>query len=64
VRTAGRIDTLHARTLGEVEFITYRDDLSGSITCGPLEDSMRVYVTWRAGTTAGERRVVAVEFVR
>ncbi len=45
-----------------VDFITYRDDLSGSINCGPIKDPLRVYVTWRPGVT-GVRTVIAIEFL-
>lgn len=47
----------------KVDFITYRDDLTGSVTCGPLKEPMRVFVAWRAGDGAGERIAVAVEFL-
>jgi hypothetical protein len=50
--------------LNEVEFITYRDDLTGGVKCGALPQPMRVYVTWRAGEQpAADRTVVAVEFL-
>jgi hypothetical protein len=53
---------LVATTLSLVDFITYRDDLSGTVTCGPVKDSPRVYVTSKPGDREGERVVVAVEF--
>jgi hypothetical protein len=47
-----------------VEFITYRDDLTGGVKCGAMPPLMRVYITWRAGgQPAGDRKVVAVEFL-
>lgn len=46
-----------------VAFITYRSDLTGSISCGPLKEPMRVYLTWRPGVEAGSRLAVAVEFL-
>ena len=50
--------------LRDVDFIAYRDDLSGGITCGPLAQPMHVYVTWRAGSQPGsDKTVVAVEFL-
>jgi hypothetical protein len=63
VRTATAVEVLEAPTLADVEFITYRDDLTGSVTCGPLKDPLPVYVTWRPGANAGARRVIAVEFL-
>ena len=39
-----------APTMAQVEFITYRDDVSGNISCGTLKEPMPVYVTWRPGT--------------
>jgi hypothetical protein len=51
-------------TLNDVDFIAYRDDLSGGIRCGPVPEPMHVYVTWRGSTDAvGEKTVVAVEFL-
>ena len=50
--------------LSDVDFIAYRDDLSGGITCGALPQPMHVYVTWRAGSQPGsDKTVVAVEFL-
>lgn len=63
VRTANGPETLHAPKFEAVDFITYRDDLSGSIICGPLGEPMRVYVTWRPGAGPGARIVIAIEFL-
>ena len=49
--------------LTDVDFITYRSDFKGSVTCGPMKPPMPVYVTWRAGATAGSRIAVAIEFL-
>ena len=46
-----------------VEFITYRDDLTGTVGCGALKEPMRVYLTWKTGSGEGERLAVAVEFL-
>ena len=54
---------LKAPGLTGIDFITYRDDLGGSISCGAFKEPARVYVTSRAGTTAAERVVVAIEFL-
>jgi hypothetical protein len=55
--------TLQARDLGGVEFITYRENASGTVNCGPLETPIPVYVTWRDGERPGSTEVVAVEFL-
>jgi tetratricopeptide (TPR) repeat protein len=54
----------------KVEFIPYRDDLKGSITCGPQAEGLRVYVTFRPPAAGGappvsgvEGVVIAVEFL-
>jgi hypothetical protein len=53
-----------APTMAQVEFITYREDLSGKIGCGTLKQPMQVYVTWRpAPDGKTERLAVAVEFL-
>jgi hypothetical protein len=64
VRTAEGTQEFHAQKLSEVEFIAYRDDLTGGVACGPFDKPMRVFVTWKNGPRPGERRVVAVEFLR
>jgi hypothetical protein len=63
LRDDGRPVPLRAR-LSDVEFITYRDDLTGGVKCGAMPPEMHVYITWRAGgQPAGDRKVVAVEFL-
>jgi hypothetical protein len=44
-----------------VEFITHRDELAGSVGCGPVKGPPEVYVTWRADGPG--KRAVAVEFL-
>jgi len=62
VRTATELVDFEGQMAG-VEFLAYRNDLSGGIGCGP-RDPMRVYVSWREGTSERhERVVVAVEFL-
>ena len=63
VRTANGPEILQASKFDAVDFITYRDDLSGSITCGPLKEPMRVYVTWHKGAGPDVRIVIAIEFL-
>jgi thioredoxin-like negative regulator of GroEL len=62
VRTSAGLVELEAQISG-VQFISFRDDLTGGVTCGPRAP-MRVYVTWREGTSPRhEKIVVAVEFL-
>jgi hypothetical protein len=64
VRTADGTETLIAPKLGDVQFITYRQDFAGSMICGPLKEPLPVHVTWTIGDPPGTRHVVAVEFYR
>ena len=49
--------------MADVQFVTFRDDLTGGVSCGPRVP-MRVYATWREGSSARhEKVVVAVEFL-
>jgi len=63
IRTPDGVVTASARRMSNVEFITYRSDLTGSVTCGPTKPLAPVYVTWRAGTPAGTKYAVAIEFL-
>ncbi|MGH9307728.1 MAG: hypothetical protein ACRD1U_00035 [Vicinamibacterales bacterium] len=47
--------------LDKVDFISYRNDLTGTIACGPLKDPARVYLTWKSG--GGGQVAVAIEFL-
>ena len=49
--------------MGDVDFITYREDLTGSVACGTLPAPIPVYVTVKPGAAAGSRTVVAIEFL-
>ena len=50
--------------MADVDFISYRGDLTGGVSCGPFKEPMHVYVTWREGPApAREKVVVAVEFL-
>jgi hypothetical protein len=60
VRSAEGIALFTGR-MQDVDFITYRDDFKGAISCGPMKDSMRVYVTWRPGTGPNTKVAVAIE---
>jgi hypothetical protein len=60
--TTGRT-TVTAARLNEVEFITYRSDLTGSVECGGFREPLPVIVTWRPAPGAPAARiVVAIEF--
>jgi len=49
--------------MGEVQFVTFRDDLTGGVSCGPRVP-MRVYATWKEGTSERHEKVlIAVEFL-
>jgi tetratricopeptide (TPR) repeat protein len=59
---------VRATRLSDVDFITYRDDLSGNVGCGPMKEPMMVYVTWKEGKNdgtpaQGSKQVVAIEFL-
>jgi hypothetical protein len=63
VRTASGVSILEAPRLDGIEFISYRQELSGNVSCGPWTPPPHVYVTWREGPKAGTQVVVAVEFL-
>jgi hypothetical protein len=63
VRETAGVTTLRVTRLTDVDFISYRDDLAGTVSCGALKEPMRVYVTWKDGGTAADKVVVAVEFL-
>ena len=62
VKVGDKNETAWVATFNEVDFITYRDDLTGRIQCGPLATPMAVLLTWKKGADAGVRVAVAVEF--
>jgi hypothetical protein len=65
VNTTTGPTTFTAARLGDVDFITYRADLTGSVECGTSKRPMPVYVTWRSGSDASRGRiVVAIEFLQ
>jgi hypothetical protein len=63
LRAGDRAELFTVPTFDEVDFITYRSDLTGNIECGPLKTPMPVYLTWRAGSAPGTRVPVAIEFL-
>jgi tetratricopeptide (TPR) repeat protein len=63
VKSAAGMTTFLAPKLDEVDFITYRSDLTGNVECGPAKQPVPVYLPWRpAADGSGARIVVAVEF--
>jgi hypothetical protein len=64
VRSADAVIRATASKMAEVDFISYRDDLSGTIGCGVVKEPMQVYLTWRADPARPDAKVaVAVEFL-
>lgn len=66
VRVNGDAKRFAARQFGDIEFITYREQQGGSISCGERKPADRVYVTWLPLDTATDGvtgRPVAVEFL-
>ena len=55
--------TATAQKFDDVEFITYRTDLTGSISCGPAKEPMKVFLTWKPGASEGSKVAVAIEFL-
>jgi hypothetical protein len=62
-KAGDQVLTATATKFDDVEFITFRDDLTGRITCGPVKEPMRVYLTWKPGQIAGTKIAVAIEFL-
>jgi tetratricopeptide (TPR) repeat protein len=64
IKTATGPSRAAARRMADVEFITYRDDLRGNVSCGPLKPPLPVYLTWRSHTQKADGRLaVAIEFL-
>jgi hypothetical protein len=63
VRSGAAVVPVTSPDLNSVQFLTYRRDLTGSVTCGPVKPALPVYVTWRAGAVEGSRIAVAIEFL-
>jgi hypothetical protein len=64
VRDASGLTALAVARVADVDFISYRGDLTGGVSCGPFKEPIRVYVTWREGAPPGRQKtVVAVEFL-
>jgi tetratricopeptide (TPR) repeat protein len=64
LKTPTGVVTFVATELAAVDLIAYRDDLKGSVGCGPFKQPIPVYVTWRpAGGGSSARIAVAIEFL-
>jgi hypothetical protein len=63
VKAGDTVVSATAPTFNDIEFITYRDDLGSTVTCGPLKTPMAVYLTWRKGADGSSRIAVAIEFL-
>ncbi|HJR60624.1 MAG TPA: hypothetical protein VJ813_14535 [Vicinamibacterales bacterium] len=65
VRIGGRLARYSAATFEAVEFLSYRDDLTGPVRCGPRVPPDRIYLTWRpaTGQAGSDGIAVAVEFL-
>ena len=63
VRQGDRAMRFAADAFDAIEFLTYRDDLSGSIQCGPRKPADPVYVTYVIDPKGSDGRVIAVEFL-
>jgi tetratricopeptide (TPR) repeat protein len=64
VRVGDTVEQFDAVRLDAIEFLSYRDDLRGSITCGARTPPERVYITWKPQDRPDKpEQVVAVEFL-
>jgi tetratricopeptide (TPR) repeat protein len=64
LKTTDGIVTATAAQFGDVDFITYRADLQGSVECGTLKEPANVYLTWRPGSGKPPAKLaVAIEFL-
>ena len=61
-RVDGKPLRVHADRFESIDFITYRDDLSGSINCGRRSPEDVIVLTFRPGGSGVAGEAVAVEF--
>jgi uncharacterized protein DUF1570 len=63
IRTDAGVETVTTQRMTGVEFISYRTDLTGTVTCGPLKSPLPVIATWRFDPLSKEpKTAVALEF--
>ena len=64
IRTDAGVEAVIASRMTDVEFISYRDDLTGSVTCGPLKPALPVMVSWRVDPVRKDvKMATAIEFL-
>ncbi len=64
LKAGGVAVTVTSPKMDDVDHITYRDDLSGKVECGPLKQPTAVYLTWRPATDkSGAKIAVAIEYL-
>ena len=63
VRSGAELVGVTSPSLTGIEFIVYRDDLKGSVQCGPFTPPAPVYATWKPGGTPADKVAVAFEFL-
>jgi hypothetical protein len=66
VRSGTDVKRFTALQFSDIDFFTYREQQSGSVSCGNRKPPEAVYVTWRALSTPATGvtgRPVAVEFL-
>jgi tetratricopeptide (TPR) repeat protein len=66
IEADGRVLRLAAKQLSDVDFIAYRTDTAGSVSCGPLAKPVRALITYRARsatTGAIDGDAVAIELL-
>jgi hypothetical protein len=64
----GRLLRLGAKQLSDVDFVSFRSDTTGAVSCGPLPTPLRVLATYRtpgtgAVSSAADGDIVAIEVV-
>jgi tetratricopeptide (TPR) repeat protein len=65
VRVPGATIRAHTATFADVDFLSYQQKQSASISCGPRTPPEEVYLTWRPGDVGGgdKQTAVAVELL-
>ena len=64
LKAGGVAVTVTSPKMDDVDHITYRGDLSGTVECGALKQPMAVYLTWRPATDKPSAKIaVAIEYL-
>ena len=63
VRSGSDLVGITSPSFTGVAFIVFRDDLKGSVQCGPFNPPAPVYATWKPGSTPDSKVAVAFEFL-